>query len=114
MPFTLHRLDRGGDRDRGEARHLRHQYRALDPGPDRLARGEELARADAPAPGHRQDRARRVEALGDDPRLVLIGPAAPPADAGDQLDAPKAVDVRTGRTTMSTHRSRACSCRLGP
>ena len=50
---------------------------------------------------------RRLEALGHDPGLLLVGPAAPPTDAGDHLDAAEAVVVRTGRTTMITHRSRA-------
>src|SRR3954452_5875164 len=79
-----------------------------------LAPNEELARVQTVAPGHRRDRGRRVEALGHDPGLLLVGPAPAPADAGDHLDAAEAVVVRTGDTTIITHRSRARSCRLGP
>src|SRR3954452_14162108 len=68
-----------------------------------LAPNEELARVQTVAPGHRRDRGRRVEALGHDPALLLLGPAPATPDAGDHLDPAKAVGLRTGRTTMSTH-----------
>src|SRR4051794_2105216 len=45
--------------------------------------------------------------LPDREGLLLVGPAAPTPDAGDHLEAAKAFGVRTGGTTMSTHRSRA-------
>ena len=58
------------------------------------------------APRHRRDGRRRIEALGHDPGLLLVGPAPPPANAGDHLHPAKAVGLRTSRTTMITHRSR--------
>src|SRR5690349_22159197 len=45
--------------------------------------------------------------LPDREGLLLVGPAAPTPDAGDHFEAAKAFGVRTGGTTMSTHRSRA-------
>ena len=54
----------------------------------------------------------RPDALGHDPRLLLQDPAPAPADAGDHLDAAKAVGLRTGRSTMSTPRSRTRASRL--
>jgi Ankyrin repeats (3 copies) len=52
-------------------------------------------------------RLRRIEALGHDPCLLLQAPAAPASNPGDHLDPAKAVGLRTIRTTMITHRSRA-------
>src|SRR3954452_11248537 len=75
---------------------------------------EQLARVQPVAPRHRRDRRRGVEALGHDPGLLLAGPAASSADAGDHLDAAEAVVVRTGRTTIITHRSRTRPPRSGP
>src|SRR4051812_4437738 len=66
------------------------------------------------APRHRRGGRGRIEALGHDPRLLLQAPAAPPADAGDHLHPAKAVGVRTGRMTMSTHRSRPDLIASGP
>ena len=60
---------------------------------------EELARVQPVAPRHRRDGRRRVEALGHDPGLLLVGPAATPADPGDHLEPAEAVVARTGRTT---------------
>ena len=89
--------------------HHRHEPGSLAHrrGREPLAPDEQLARVQPVAPRHRRDRRRRVEALGHDPGLLLVGPAAPPADAGDHLEPAEAVVVRTGRSTMSTHRSRA-------
>src|SRR5689334_1005595 len=80
---------------------------------DRLDRAA-LERLQPVAPCHRRDGRGRVEALGHDPGLLLVGPAATPTDAGDHLDPAEAVVVRTSRSTVITHRSRACSYRLGP
>src|SRR4051794_10557013 len=66
------------------------------------------------APGHRRGGRRRVEALGHDPCLLLVRPATSPADAGNDFDPAELVGLRTGRTTMITHRSRAHSNPLGP
>ena len=104
----------------GAARVLRDHHRhergslARRRGREPLPPDEELARVQPVAPRHRRDGARRVEALGHDPGLLLVGPAPAPADAGDHLEPAEAVVARTGRSTMSTHRSRARSCRLGP
>src|SRR3982750_1538841 len=50
-------------------------------------------RAPGAAPPRRSGRG-RVEALGHDPGLLLVGPAAATADAGDHLEPAEAV-VRT-------------------
>src|SRR3954453_10521488 len=63
---------------------------------------------------HRRDRGCRIEALGHDPGLLFVGPAPPTANPGDDLHPAEDVGVRTIRTTMITHRSRARSNPLGP
>ena len=73
-----------------------------------------LAGVQSVAPRHRQGGRGRVEALGHDPRLILVRPAAASADAGDHLHPAEAVGLRTGRTTISTHRSRTHPHRSGP
>src|SRR4051812_13961344 len=78
-----------------------------------LAPDEQLARVQPVAARHRRDRARRVEALGHDPGLLLVGPAASPTDAGDHLEPAEAVVVRTGDTTIITHGSRTRAFRFG-
>src|SRR3954454_17163424 len=75
---------------------------------------EQLAGEQPVAPGHRRGGRGRVEALGHDPRLLLVRPAPPPADAGDDLEPAKAVGVRTIRTTRITHRSRPDPISPGP
>src|SRR4051795_8056597 len=77
-----------------------------------LAPDEELARVQPVTPRHRRDRRRGVEALGHDPGLLLVGPAPATPDACDDLDPAKAVGLRTGRSTVSTHRSRTRTSRL--
>ena len=57
---------------------------------------------------------RGIEALGYDPGLLFVGPAPPPTNPGDDLHPAEAVGVRTIRTTMITHRSRARSNPLWP
>src|SRR3712207_4563066 len=78
------------------------------------AYGEQLARVQPVAPGHRRGGRRRIEALGHDPRLVLLRPAPAPADAGDHLEPAEAVGLRTSRRTMSTHRSKPDPLVSGP
>src|SRR3954452_14619365 len=79
-----------------------------------LPPGEQLARVQPVAPGHRRGGRGRVQALGHDPGLVLVRPAPAPADAGDHLEPAEAVGVRTIRTTMVTHRSRPVPLSPGP
>src|SRR4051794_33931020 len=79
-----------------------------------LSPDEELAGVQPVTPGHRRGGRRRVEALGHDPRLLLVRPAPSAADPGDHLEPAKAVGVRTIRTTMITHRSKPDLIFSGP
>jgi hypothetical protein len=89
------------DLDRGEAGHPRH--RVLDPGPDRLAPGEELARADAAPPGDAVHRLPGCQRLLHQPALVILRPAPPRLPAKD-LDHPLAPAPRL-TTPRQTRRS---------
>src|SRR4051794_2129472 len=106
-------LGRGGALTRHQHRHEPRRVTGRR-GRELLPPDEQPARVQPVAPRHRRGGRGRVEALGHDPRLLLVGPAPAPADAGDHLDAAEAVVARTGRSTMSTHRSRARLYRLGP
>ena len=79
-----------------------------------LAPDEELARVQPVAPRHRRDRASPGRGSRPRSRPSPRRSSAATGRPGDHLDAAEAVVVRTGDTTIITHRSRTRASRLGP